>query len=153
LAPRNICYAVPRRGGEEGDLVATILIIEDNEANRDILLRYLLLKGHQPQVAVDGSEGVLLAEQLLPDLILLDLSLPMLDGWEAAQHLKRSAKTQAIPIIAVTAHAMIDDRERALAAGCDDYETKPIDLALLLRKIELHLGRAREQAPGRPQGS
>lgn len=128
--------------------MATILIIEDNDANRDILQRYLVLKGYQPHIAVNGAEGVSLAQELLPDLILLDLSLPMLDGWQTAQQLKQLRTTCMIPIIAVTAHAMIDDRARALAAGCDDYETKPIDLGLLLRKIELHLGRARTLALG-----
>lgn len=121
--------------------MATILIIEDNDANRDILMRYLRLFGHNALLATDGVEGIELAKSARPDLILLDLSLPEIDGWQTAGKLKEMAETKAIPIIAVTAHAMLDDRDRALAAGCDDYEPKPIDLERLMRKVQSYLVR------------
>lgn len=113
-----------------------ILLVEDNEMNRDMLARRLQRRGFEVVVAVDGVQGIALAEAEAPDTILMDMSLPELDGWEATRQLKRAPTTRAIPVIALTAHAMSDDRDRALAAGCDDYETKPIDLARLIAKIE-----------------
>ena len=113
-----------------------ILLVEDNEMNRDMLSRRLKRRGYEVVVAVDGAEGVALAQSVAPDLILMDMSLPVLDGWDATRRLKADPQTQAIPIVALTAHAMSDDREKALAAGCDDYATKPIELPELLAKIE-----------------
>lgn len=113
-----------------------ILLVEDNEMNRDMLSRRLLRKGYQVVLAVDGQNGVEMAKQEAPDLILMDMSLPALDGWEAARRLKADADTQRIPVIALTAHAMSGDREKALEAGCDDYDTKPVELVRLLGKIE-----------------
>src|SRR5262245_15892 len=118
-----------------------ILLVEDNEMNRDMLSRRLERRGYQVIMAVDGQQGVALALSEAPALILMDMSLPVLDGWEATRQLKATAPTQAIPIIALTAHAMSGDREKALAAGCDDYDTKPIELARLLAKIEALLGK------------
>jgi CheY-like chemotaxis protein len=113
-----------------------ILLVEDNEMNRDMLSRRLERKGYQIMIAVDGSQGVAMARSETPDLILMDMSLPVLDGWEATRQLKADPQTKAIPVIALTAHAMASDREQALAAGCDDYDTKPIELPRLLEKIE-----------------
>jgi CheY-like chemotaxis protein len=113
-----------------------ILLVEDNELNRDMLSRRLQRKGYEVVLAVDGDQGVGLAGAEMPDLILMDMSLPVLDGWEATRRLKDTPATESIPIIALTAHAMADDRDRALKAGCDDYDTKPVDLARLLGKIE-----------------
>jgi two-component system, cell cycle response regulator DivK len=113
-----------------------ILLVEDNEMNRDMLARRLQRRGFDVVVAVDGVQGIALAEAEAPDAILMDMSLPELDGWEATRRLKQAPTTRAIPVIALTAHAMSDDRDRALAAGCDDYETKPIELARLIAKIE-----------------
>lgn len=112
-----------------------ILLVEDNELNQDMLSRRLQRKGYEVVLAVDGGQGVAQAQAQAPDLILMDMSLPVLDGWEATRQLKAAAATRDIPIIALTAHAMSGDRERALAAGCDDYETKPIELPRLLEKI------------------
>ena len=112
-----------------------ILLVEDNELNRDLLLRRLTRRGFDVILAVDGSEGVERARADRPDLILLDMSLPVLDGWVVARMLKASADTSSIPVIALTAHAMAGDRERALEAGCDDYDTKPIELDRLLGKM------------------
>lgn len=112
-----------------------ILLVEDNELNRDLLVRRLTRRGFDVIVAVDGSEGVERARADGPDLILLDMSLPVLDGWVVARMLKASADTSSIPVIALTAHAMAGDRERALEAGCDDYDTKPIELDRLLGKM------------------
>ena len=120
--------------------MAKILLVEDNEMNRDMLSRRLIRRGYEVVVAVDGEEGVARAESELPALILMDMSLPVLDGWEAARKLRATPATRAIPIIALTAHAMAGDRERALAAGCDDFDTKPIELDRLLAKIEKLLG-------------
>jgi CheY-like chemotaxis protein len=114
----------------------TILIVEDNEMNRDMLSRRLQRKGYTVLMAVDGAEGVALAQAEGPDVILMDMSLPVLDGWDATRQLKAASQTAAIPIIALTAHAMSGDREKAMAAGCDDYDTKPIELPRLLGKIE-----------------
>jgi two-component system cell cycle response regulator DivK len=116
--------------------VPKILLVEDNEMNRDMLSRRLLRKGYQVVLAVDGQSGVEMAQTQAPDLILIDMSLPVLDGWEATRRLKAVAATKHIPVIALTAHAMSGDREKALEAGCDDYDTKPVELLRLLGKIE-----------------
>ena len=116
--------------------MATILLVEDNEMNRDMLSRRLERKGFDVLLAVDGQEAVQSAREHQPDLILMDMSLPVIDGWDATRQLKAAPETQAIPVIALTAHAMSEDREKAMAAGCDDYDTKPIDLPHLLEKIE-----------------
>ncbi len=113
-----------------------ILLVEDNEDNRDMLSRRLTKKGYEVVCAADGAQGVEMARSDAPNLILMDMSLPIVDGWEATRRIKTDAATQAIPIIALTAHAMAGDREKALAAGCDDYDTKPIELPGLLNKIE-----------------
>jgi two-component system, cell cycle response regulator DivK len=113
-----------------------ILLVEDNEMNRDMLARRLQRRGFDVVVAVDGLQGLALAEAEAPDVILMDMSLPELAGWEATRRLKGAPTTRSIPVIALTAHAMSSDRDRALAAGCDDYETKPIELAHLLAKLE-----------------
>ena len=118
-----------------------ILLIEDNEMNRDMLARRLAKKGYEVTVAVDGEQGVALAQSETPALILMDLSLPVLDGWEATRQLKAAPATRSIPIIALTAHAMSGDRERAMEAGCDDFDTKPIELGRLLEKIKALLAR------------
>jgi CheY-like chemotaxis protein len=117
-----------------------ILLVEDNEMNRDMLSRRLARKNYEVILAVDGKEGVVMAGTEAPDLILMDMSLPVVDGWEATRQLKASPETKAIPIIALTAHAMSGDREKAMEAGCDDYDTKPIELARLLAKMEALLG-------------
>ena len=119
-----------------------ILLVEDNEMNRDMLSRRLERRGYQVVIAVDGEQGVAMAQSEAPDMILMDLSLPTLDGLEAARRLKTAPETQAIPIIALTAHAMVGDREKAIEAGCDDYDTKPIELPRLLEKVEAILGKA-----------
>ena len=119
-----------------------ILVVEDNEMNRDMLTRRLARKGFDALVAVDGEEGVAVAHSERPDLILMDMSLPVLDGWEATRRIKASPETGSIPIIALTAHAMSGERERAIAAGCDDYDTKPVEFASLLGKIEALLRHA-----------
>jgi CheY-like chemotaxis protein len=116
-----------------------ILLVEDNEMNRDMLSRRLARRGYEVVIATDGQQGVDMATNLAPDLILMDMSLPVIDGWEATRRIKAAEATQKIPVIALTAHAMAGDREQALAAGCDDYDTKPIDLARLLPKIEKFL--------------
>ena len=115
--------------------MAYILIVEDNEMNRDMLSRRLIKKGFEIIIAVDGEEGVKKTLNEKPDLILMDMSLPVMDGWEATKKLKSNSDTSKIPIIALTAHAMAQDKEKALAAGCDEYDTKPIDLNRLLNKI------------------
>ena len=114
----------------------TILVVEDNEMNRDMLTRRLARRGYATLIAVDGEEGVSVAKNRHPDLILMDMSLPVLDGWEATKRLKKTPETAHIPIVALTAHAMSGDRERALDAGCDDYDTKPVEFSRLLSKIE-----------------
>jgi CheY-like chemotaxis protein len=119
-----------------------LLLVEDNEENRDMLSRRLTRRGYDVCLAVDGEQAIAAALAEKPDLILLDMNLPVLDGWQAAQQLKAAPETKAIPIIALTAHAMSGDRERALASGCDDYDTKPIELTRLLAKIEARLNTA-----------
>jgi len=115
--------------------VKKILIVEDNELNRDVLSRRLLRRGFQVLLAVDGQDALTVAHDALPDLILLDLAMPTIDGWECARRLKRDRPTSGIPIIALTAHAMVGDRQKALDAGCDDFDTKPIDFEGLLEKM------------------
>jgi len=127
---------------ERGTRMAKILIVEDNEMNRDMLSRRLIRRGYQIVMAVDGAEGIATAKAENPDLVLMDMSLPVIDGWEATRQLKAEPLTQAIPIIGLTAHAMAGDREKAIAAGCDDYDTKPVELPRLLQKIETLLARA-----------
>jgi two-component system cell cycle response regulator DivK len=123
--------------------MAKILLVEDNEMNRDMLSRRLERKGFEVVMAVDGGQAVTMAEGERPDLILMDMSLPVMDGWEATRRVKASEATGHIPIIALTAHAMAGDREKALGAGCDDYDTKPIELPRLLEKIDALLARPR----------
>ena len=118
-----------------------ILLVEDNEMNRDMLSRRLLRKGYEVVMAVDGEQAVAMAQSEKPDLILMDMSLPVIDGWEATRRVKASEASSGIPIIALTAHAMSGDRERALGAGCDDYDTKPIEMPRLLEKIDALLAR------------
>jgi CheY-like chemotaxis protein len=113
-----------------------ILLVEDNEMNRDMLSRRLERKGLRVLVAVDGEQGLALARSEAPDLILMDMSLPVMDGWSATRHLKANPETRTIPIIALTAHAMADDRIRCLESGCDDYDTKPIEFTRLMGKIQ-----------------
>lgn len=117
-------------------MMTTILLVEDNDMNRDMLSRRLKRKGFQVHTALDGVQSIELAHTSQPDIILMDLSLPRLDGWEASRRLKAAPETRTIPILALTAHAMSGDRSRALAAGCDDYDTKPIELNRLLYKID-----------------
>jgi CheY-like chemotaxis protein len=123
--------------------VAKILIVEDNEMNRDMLSRRLERKGYAVVMAVDGGEGVVMAASEKPDIILMDMSLPVLDGWEATRRVKADPATARIPVIALTAHAMAGDRDKTIEAGCDDYDTKPIDLPRLLGKIETQLLKAK----------
>jgi two-component system cell cycle response regulator DivK len=117
-----------------------VLLVEDNEMNRDMLSRRLQRKGYEVIIAVDGKLGIAMAQSEAPELILMDMSLPVIDGWEAARTLKAAAETRHIPIIALTAHAMSTDREKAIEAGCDDYDTKPIELPRLLEKMEALMG-------------
>ena len=121
--------------------MSKILLVEDNEMNRDMLSRRLIRKGYQVTMAFDGQQAIDLAASENPDVILMDMSLPVIDGWEATRRIKATAATRSIPVIALTAHAMSGDRERALAAGCDDYDTKPIELPRLLGKIVTLLDR------------
>ena len=116
--------------------MARILIVEDNEMNRDMLSRRLERRGYHILVAVDGIQGIAMTQTELPDLIIMDMSLPLLDGWQVTRQLKELPRTQHIPIIALTAHAMAGDREKCLAAGCDDYDTKPVEFRRLMTKIE-----------------
>ena len=118
-----------------------ILLVEDNEENRDMLSRRLTRRGYEVVIALDGGQGVAMAQSEIPDLILMDMDLPVLNGWEATRQLKAAPATQAIPIIALTAHAMVGDREKALEAGSDDYDTKPIEFQRLLGKIEAFLSK------------
>jgi CheY-like chemotaxis protein len=122
--------------------MARILLVEDQEMNRDMLSRRLRKRGYEVEIAVDGAEGVEKARADLPDLILMDMSLPVMDGWEATRLLKADDATRGIPVVALTAHAMSTDREKALEAGCDAYETKPVELPQLLETIAKLLGAA-----------
>jgi CheY-like chemotaxis protein len=117
-----------------------VLYVEDNEMNRDMLSRRLQRRGFEVLIAEDGEQGVILAAAEKPDLILMDMSLPVLDGWEATRRIKAAPDTRCIPIIGLTAHAMAADRDKCLEAGCDDYDTKPVELGRLLEKIERLLG-------------
>lgn len=121
--------------------MAKILLVEDNEMNRDMLSRRLERRGHQVAMADDGRRGVEMAQTEAPDIILMDMSLPGIDGWEAARRIKQAPETRDIPVIALTSHAMAGDRERALQSGCDDYDTKPVDLTRLLGKIDALLAK------------
>ncbi len=121
--------------------MAKILLVEDNEMNRDMLSRRLERKGFEVAMALDGAQGVQMASAEKPDLILMDMDLPVINGWEATRQIKTAPATAKIPLIALTAHAMAGDREKALEAGCDDYDTKPIDFQRLLSKIEVLLQR------------
>ena len=120
--------------------MAKLLLVEDNEMNRDMLSRRLQRRGYEVIMAVDGEEAITLTQSEVPDLILMDMSLPLLDGWEATRRLKAAPQTQSIPIIALTAHAMEGDRDKAIEAGCDDYDSKPIEFPRLLAKIQTLLG-------------
>jgi two-component system, cell cycle response regulator DivK len=117
-------------------MMPKVLLVEDNEMNRDMLSRRLARRGFDVVMAVDGEQGVRMAKTEMPDLILMDMSLPVLDGWGATRLIKAEASTQRIPLIALTAHAMAGDRAKALEAGCDDYDTKPIELTRLLEKMD-----------------
>ena len=122
--------------------MSRILLVEDNEVNRDMLSRRLTKRGHEVSIAVDGAEAVDMAKSESPDLILMDMSLPVINGWDATRALKSNPETRSIPVIALTAHAMSGDREKALEAGCDDFETKPVELPRLLEKIGALIDRA-----------
>ena len=122
--------------------MSKILLVEDNEMNRDMLTRRLERKDFEVVIAIDGKAGIDMASSTNPDIILMDLSLPVIDGWEATRQIKANPATQSIPVIALTAHAMAGDEQKAREAGCDDYDTKPIDIKRLLGKIENLLGRA-----------
>lgn len=121
--------------------MAKILLVEDNELNRDMLSRRLMRRGYTVLVAVNGADGVRMAEAEHPDVVLMDMSLPVMDGWEATRRIKNSPETSDIPVLALTAHALAEDRDRTLAAGCDDFDTKPVDFPRLLGKIETLLDR------------
>ena len=125
--------------------MAKILIVEDNEMNRDMLSRRLIRRGYEVVMAVDGEQGLAAAKTEGPNLILMDMSLPVIDGWEATRRLKAEPQPRGIPVIGLTAHAMAGDREKVIEAGCDDYDTKPVELPRLLKKIEALLARAGER--------
>lgn len=120
--------------------MAKILLVEDNEMNLDMLSRRLEKRGHQVLIATDGATGVSMAQADQPNLILMDMSLPVMDGWEATRRIKGSSETRHIPVIALTAHAVAGDREKCLEAGCDDYENKPVKFPQLIAKINTYLG-------------
>jgi CheY-like chemotaxis protein len=122
-----------------GGSMARILLVEDNEMNRDMLSRRLSRRGFEVCIAVDGKQGLRMADESSPDLILLDLSLPEMDGWEVLRHLKQDSKLKSVPVIALTAHALVTDRDRALKAGFDDYDIKPVELPRLLKKMDAFL--------------
>jgi CheY-like chemotaxis protein len=126
--------------------VTRVLLVEDNELNRDMLSRRLMRRGFEVLMAVDGAEGIRMTQEQHPDIVLLDMSLPVIDGLEAARQLKRDPATHDIPLLALTAHALKEDRERAFAAGCDDFDTKPVDLPRLLEKMDALLARSRPSA-------
>jgi two-component system cell cycle response regulator DivK len=121
-----------------------VLLVEDNEMNRDMLSRRLIRRGFEVIFAVDGQQGIDLARSQRPDIILMDMSLPVIDGWEATRRVKSDDATRGVPVIGLTAHAMSGDRERAIEAGCDDYDTKPVELDRLIGKIERLLGNAKD---------
>ena len=123
-----------------------VLLVEDNEMNRDMLSRRLIRRGFQVVFAMDGQHGIDLAHSERPDIILMDMSLPVIDGWEACRRLKVDDATRGVPVIGLTAHAMSGDREKAIEAGCDDYDTKPVELDRLIGKIERLLGTAKDEA-------
>ena len=123
--------------------MAKVLLVEDNEMNRDMLSRRLIRRGFQVVFAMDGQQGVDLARSERPDIILMDMSLPVIDGWEATRRVKADNATRSVPVIGLTAHAMAGDREKAIEAGCDDYDTKPVELDRLISKIERLLGTAK----------
>ena len=125
-----------------------ILLVEDNEMNRDMLSRRLQRKGYEVIIAIDGQVGIEMARSEAPDLVLMDMSLPVIDGWEATRTLKAAKETAGIPIIALTAHAMSTDRDKAIEAGCDDYDTKPIELSRLLGKMEALIGGMGDRSAG-----
>jgi CheY-like chemotaxis protein len=127
-----------------------ILVVEDNEFNRDMLSRRLQRKGFEVLIAEDGDGGIALARDRRPDLILMDMDLPVLDGWEATRRLKADPATRSIPVVALTAHAMQSDRDRAMASGCDDFATKPIEFAALLEKINRALAPGPKSQPPAP---
>jgi two-component system cell cycle response regulator DivK len=129
-------WSAPVAGLLREGKMAKLLLIEDNEANRDALSRYLKRRGYEVVMAVDGQQGIAMARSEVPALILMDMSLPVLDGWEATRQLKADPQMSPIPVIALTAHAMAGDRAKALEAGCDDYDTKPVDFPRLLAKIQ-----------------
>jgi two-component system cell cycle response regulator DivK len=122
--------------------VAKLLLVEDNEMNRDMLSRRLTRRGYEVAIAIDGAEGLAMAQSEHPDLVLMDMSLPVMDGWEATRQIKAAEGTCHLPVLGLTANAMAGDREKALDAGCDDYDTKPVDLERLLKKIEDLLARS-----------
>ncbi len=128
--------------------MAKLLLVEDNEMSRDMLSRRLARRGYEVAVAVDGAQGVEMARTERPDLVLMDLSLPVIDGWEATRRIKAGEATRHLPVIGLTAHAMASDRDKALDAGCDDYDTKPIELERLLQKVEALI-----QSAGKPSQS
>jgi two-component system cell cycle response regulator DivK len=123
--------------------MAKVLLVEDNEMNRDMLSRRLIRRGFQVVFAMDGQQGVDLARSEQPDIILMDMSLPVIDGWEATRRVKADDATRSVPVIGLTAHAMSGDREKAIEAGCDDYDTKPVELDRLIGKIERLIGAAK----------
>ncbi len=128
--------------------MARILLVEDNEMNRDMLSRRLMRRGYEVLLAEDGAQAVAVTAAERPDLVLMDMSLPVLDGWEATRRLKAAPETRSIPVIALTAHAMTSDRDKASAAGCDEFDTKPVELPRLLEKIERLLRLRAQVAPG-----
>jgi two-component system cell cycle response regulator DivK len=123
--------------------MAKVLLVEDNEMNRDMLSRRLIRRGFEVVFAMDGQQGVDLARSERPDIILMDMSLPVIDGWEATRRVKADDATRSVPVIGLTAHAMAGDREKAIEAGCDDYDTKPVELDRLIGKIERLIGAAK----------
>lgn len=133
--------------------MSRILLVEDNEMNRDMLSRRLMRRGYEVIIAVDGQQGMAMAQSEAPDLILMDMSLPVIDGWEVTRFLKAADATKEIPVIALTAHAMSTDRDKAMEAGCDDYDTKPIEFSRLLEKMEALLGTSGERASAGGQTS
>ena len=134
-----------RLAGAATLIMAKILVVEDNEMNRDMLTRRLQRRGYEVLIALDGAQGLAMAQSESPALILMDISLPVLDGWEATRRLKMAPETKSIPVIALTAHAMSGDRERCIEAGCDDFDTKPVEIARLVGKIETLLNQSKAE--------